>query len=152
VTRLGEMTVRYLGLGGHLVLAERNDDLEVVPVVQLDVPATRLHQHLLHLANDQFSSVLRVQNVYRGSRIRAFPITDPGSASKNLSTIFKYLNPKWFLSSRKYDPGCSSWIRILIFYPSRTPDPGVKKVPDPGSGTLVISTDPATDPSIIKQK
>ncbi len=31
---------------------------------------------------------------------------------------FKYLNPKkWFLSSRKYDPGCSSL--ILIFYPSR---------------------------------
>jgi hypothetical protein len=47
--------VRYLGLGGHFVLAERNDDLEVVPVVQLDVPATRLHQHLLNLANDQFS-------------------------------------------------------------------------------------------------
>jgi len=26
---------------------------------------------------------------------------------------FKYFNPKnWFLSSRKYDPGCSSWIKI----------------------------------------
>ncbi len=36
-----------------------------------------------------------------------------------------------FLSSRKYDPGCSSRIRILIFYPSRIPDPGVKKAPDP---------------------
>ncbi len=33
---------------------------------------------------------------------------------------------KWFLSSRKYDPGCSSRIRVLIFYPSRIPDPGVK--------------------------
>jgi hypothetical protein len=32
-----------------------------------------------------------------------------------------------FLSSRKYDPGCSSRIRILIFYPSQIPDPGVKK-------------------------
>jgi hypothetical protein len=41
-----------------------------------------------------------------------------------------------FLSSRKYDPGCSSRIRILIFYPSRIPDPGVKKAPDPGSATL----------------
>jgi hypothetical protein len=50
---------------------------------------------------------------------------------------FKFLNPqKWFLSSRKYDPGCSSRIRILAFYPSRIPDPGVKKAPGPGSATL----------------
>ncbi len=33
---------------------------------------------------------------------------------------FIYLNPKkWFLSSRKYDPGCLSGIRMLTFYPSR---------------------------------
>jgi hypothetical protein len=57
---------------------------------------------------------------------------------------FKYFNPKktekWFLSSRKYDPGCSSRIRIrmLTFYPSRIPDPVVKKAPDPGSATLVL--------------
>ncbi len=47
---------------------------------------------------------------------------------------FKYFNPKnWFLSSRKYDPGCSSRIRMLTFYPSRIrdPGPGVKKAPDP---------------------
>ncbi len=40
---------------------------------------------------------------------------------------------KQFLSSRKYDPGCSCRIRILIFYLSRIPDPGVKKSLDPGS-------------------
>jgi hypothetical protein len=56
------------------------------------------------------------------SRIRLFSIQDPncfrpGYASKNLSTLPK----KWFLSSRKYDPGCSS----------RISDPGVKKAPDP---------------------
>ncbi len=39
----------------------------------------------------------------------------PGSASKNLSI----LTQKLFLSSRKYDPGCSSRIRIQIFYLSR---------------------------------
>jgi hypothetical protein len=43
-----------------------------------------------------------------------------------------------FLSSRKYDPwfsGYSSPPRILItVYPSRIPDSGVKKAPDPGSG------------------
>jgi hypothetical protein len=37
---------------------------------------------------------------------------------------FKYFIPKkWFLSSKKYDPGCSSRIRMLTFYPSRIPDP-----------------------------
>jgi hypothetical protein len=40
-----------------------------------------------------------------------FSIPDPGSASKNLSILIQ----KVFLSSRKYDPGCSSRIRILIF-------------------------------------
>ncbi len=35
----------------------------------------------------------------------------------------KYFNPK---NSRNYDPVCSSRIRILIFYPSRISDPGVK--------------------------
>jgi hypothetical protein len=82
---------------------------------------------------------MTVQNFSRsGSRIRIFSILNPGSAPKSLC-IF---NPKkWFLSSRKYDPGCSSRNRILIFYPSRIQilifyptrilDPGVKKAPDP---------------------
>ncbi len=52
---------------------------------------------------------------------------------------FKYFNPKkWFLSSRKYDQGSSSRIRILTFYPSRIPDPGVKKASDPGSGSATL--------------
>ncbi len=52
---------------------------------------------------------------------------------------FKYFNPKkWFLRSRKYDPGCSSRIRMLNFYPSRIP--GSKKAPDPGSATLFYNT------------
>ncbi len=41
---------------------------------------------------------------------------------------------------------CSSRNRILIFYPSRTPDPGVKMAPDPdpgsGSATLLSTTVP----------
>jgi hypothetical protein len=67
---------------------------------------------------------------------------------------FKYFNPKnCFLSSRKYDPGCSSRIRILTFYPSRIPDPGVKKAPDPGSGFATLNAGqaahpPATQPRI----
>jgi hypothetical protein len=38
-----------------------------------------------------------------------------------------------FLGSQKYDPGYTSWFRILILYPSRILDPGVKKAPDPES-------------------
>ncbi len=41
-----------------------------------------------------------------------------------------------FLSSRKYDPGCSSRIRILNFYPISDPGYRVKKAPDPGSTKL----------------
>ncbi len=58
------------------------------------------------------------------SRIQIFSIPDPnfvhpGSASKN----FSIFNPKkLFLSSRKYDPACSSRTRILIFLPN--PGPG----------------------------
>jgi hypothetical protein len=50
---------------------------------------------------------------------------------------FEYgiLTQKLFLSSQKYDPGCSSRIRILIF---SIPDPGVKKAPDPGSGSATL--------------
>ncbi len=52
-----------------------------------------------------------------GSRIRIFP-------SRIRIKEFKYFNPKkWFLSSRKYDPGCSSRIP--------DPDPYFLPIPDP---------------------
>jgi hypothetical protein len=64
---------------------------------------------------------------YPGSRIRV--------------KEFKYFNTKkWFLSTRKYDPGCAFWILILTFYPSRISDPGVKKAPDPGSRIRIRNT------------
>jgi hypothetical protein len=31
-----------------------------------------------------------------------------------------------------------SRIRMLTFYPSRIPDPGVRKAPDPGSGSATL--------------
>ncbi len=70
-----------------------------------------------------------------GSRIRTVSIPDPGSSSKNLSILTPPKAKKWFLSSKKYDPGCSSRIPDpdADFLPSRIPDPGVKKVPNPGS-------------------
>ncbi len=62
--------------------------------------------------------MLRIRNVYPGSRIRIFhpgyrikkiPAPGSGPASKILSIFYP---KKLFLSSRKYDPGCSSRIRI----------------------------------------
>jgi hypothetical protein len=62
--------------------------------------------------------------------LRSFPSRileqkDSGPASKN----FSIYNPKkWFVSSRKYDLGCSSQIPDpdLDFYPSQIPDPKVQ--------------------------
>jgi hypothetical protein len=62
-------------------------------------------------------SVLRIRDVYFGSRIRIFSIPDPNFfhprseffPSRIRIKELKYCNPnKWFLRSRKYDPGCSS--------------------------------------------
>jgi hypothetical protein len=78
-----------------------------------------------------FRSVLRIPDVYLGSRIRIF---HPGSRVKKIpdpSRNFIIFSPKsYFLSSRKY-PGCSSRIRILILF--RIPDPRVKMSSNPGS-------------------
>ena len=79
----------------------------------------RLHQQQHRV------SVWRIRDVYPGSGIRIFSIPDPGSASKNLSILTQRKTKKWVLSSRKYDPGCSS----------RIPDKGADflPIPDPGS-------------------
>ncbi len=67
-----------------------------------------------------------------GSRTRIRFFSNPEPGSRIHIKEFKFFNPKnCFLSSRKYDPGFSSWIRILIFHPSQIPDPEVKKAPDP---------------------
>jgi hypothetical protein len=59
-----------------------------------------------------------------GSRIRTVSIPDPGS-SKNLSILTTKKPKKWFLSSKKYDLGCSSLIP--------DPDADFLPIPDPGS-------------------
>jgi hypothetical protein len=66
-------------------------------------------------------------------------ISRVNAGSRILIKEFIYFNPKkakkWFQSSKKYDPGCSSRIPDpdADFLPSRIPDPGVKKAPNPGS-------------------
>ncbi len=82
--------------------------------------------------------MLRIRDVYPGSdffpsRIRTVSIPDPGSSSKKL----RILN-KWFLSSKKYDPGCSSRIRMLTFYPSRIQGSKRHPIPNPGSGSATL--------------
>jgi hypothetical protein len=71
---------------------------------------------------------LRIRDVHPGSQIRISSIPSipnpnffhPGS--RNRVKELKYINPKkWFLSSPKCDPCCSSRIWILIFYSSRIP-------------------------------
>ena len=70
--------------------------------------------------------MLRIRDVYSSvadpgclSRIRIFSIPDPNFfnlGSRIRIKKFKYFNPKnWFLSSLKYDPSCSSRIRIPFF-------------------------------------
>jgi hypothetical protein len=55
---------------------------------------------------------------------------------------FKYFNPKkGFLNSRKYDPGLSSRILILIFYPSRIQGSKRHLIPDPVTGSAIPQPD-----------
>jgi hypothetical protein len=75
--------------------------------------------------------VLRIRDVYPGSRIRLFSIPDPNClypGSRIRIEEFKYFNPKKMVSNSKllkYDPGCST----------RIPDPDADflPIPDPGS-------------------
>jgi hypothetical protein len=74
---------------------------------------------------------------------RTVSIPDPGSSSKNLSILTPKKAKKWFLSSKKYDPGCSSRIPDpdADFLPSQIPDPRLKKAPNPGSRIRIRNTE-----------
>ncbi len=81
------------------------------------------------LSTSIWISVLRIRDVYPGSRIRLFPsrirtvsIPDPGSASKNLSILTP---KKWFPSSRK--SGC--WLSTIPG--SRIQGSKRHRIPDP---------------------
>jgi hypothetical protein len=59
-----------------------------------------------------------------------------GSGSWFFTSWIRNTEKDSFQSSRKYDPGCSFRIRILIFtHPGST----VKKAPDPGSGSATLN-------------
>jgi hypothetical protein len=108
------------------------------PDTQFGSGSRRTKITLKHRQKYLCSPVWPIRDVYPGSRIRTVSIPDPGSWILNKE--FKYFNPsqkkakKWFPSSKKYDPSCSSRIPDpdADFLPSRIPDPGVKKAPNPG--------------------
>jgi hypothetical protein len=99
-------------------------------------------------------SVMRIRDVYPESKLFLTRIPDPNFfhpgyeffpsririfPSRIRIQKFKYFYPrKWFLSSRKYDPGCSSRIRILTFCPSL--DPGSRGQKDTGSRIRIRNT------------
>jgi hypothetical protein len=87
------------------------------------------------------------------SRIPDPTFFHPGSRDPNclhpgsriLIKEFKYFNPKkankWFLSTKKYDPGCSSRIPDpdADFLPSRIQGSKRHPIPDPGSESATLS-------------
>jgi hypothetical protein len=83
------------------------------------------------------------------SNLSPFRILDPGSASKNLSILTPKKTKKWFLSSRKYDPSCSS----------RIPDPHADflPIPDPrcrgqkGTGSRIPANHPPPPEYLLTQ-
>jgi hypothetical protein len=101
--------------------------------------------------DDGIAAVLRIRDVYPGSEF--FPSRIPGQKDSRIwirirIKEFNYFNPKkcFFLSSRKYDPGCSTRNQTpdldLDFLP--IPDPGSRvqgskkhRIPDPEHETLL---------------
>jgi hypothetical protein len=101
------------------------------------------------LVDDILGALISVADPGCLSRIPDPTFFHPGSElspSRIRIKEFKYFKPKkpkkWFLSSRKYDPGCSSWIPDpdADFLP--IPDPGSRgqKATGSGSATLVLIT------------
>jgi hypothetical protein len=98
--------------------------------------------YFLELRNHFFglkylNSLMRIRDPESG--METVRIRDPGW--KKVRSGIRNKHPgsatlkKWFPSSRKYDPVCSSRIGILTL---PIPDPGVKKAPDPGSGSAAL--------------
>jgi hypothetical protein len=79
-------------------------------------------------------SVLRIRDVYPGSRIWFLPIPDHGTRIQKS------------LSSKLNSMGLGSGIRKKPI-----PDPGVKKAPDPGSGSETLALSPSPPFSVSQQ-
>ncbi len=124
-------------------------------LIKVDLPDGRPATGKLRCVFFYRSSVLPIRLVAdpgclsRIRRIQGQKDSGSGFASKKFLSIF---NPKifFFLSSRKYDPGCSSRIRILIFF-KPIPDIGFRrqhKAPDPDPQHCLLDVFP--DPHLGK--
>jgi hypothetical protein len=118
--------------------------------LKLDQPGLRIRD--VHLGSECFPT--RIPDLHQSiltsvadpgclSRIPDPNCLHPGSRIRIKE--FKYSNQKkLFLNSRKYDPGCSSQIRIRDLDPDvfSIPDPGSRgqKAPDPGSRIWIRNT------------
>ncbi len=105
------------------------------------------------------NAVLRIPNVYPGSWF--LPIPDPGSRIQkqeqkrgvkiNLLSYTFFCSHKlhkkinYFIFEMLKKKIGANFQRIITFYPKnifRIPDPGVKKAPDPGSGSATLQQCP----------
>ncbi len=101
------------GFAGVAVFTWASKKEEEKKLKTVKTSTRRTYQNLLK------KQALRSLDVHPGSRIRIFSIPDPNSfhpRSRIRIKEFGYFKlKKLFLSSRKYDPVCSSRIRIVIF-------------------------------------
>jgi hypothetical protein len=107
--------------------------------ITINVPVVYMARDIIH--NDFDAGKIHFEGNWKGWALK-ISVADPGCLSRIRDpnffrprslihiTEFKYFNPKkWFLSSIKYDPDCSSR-NPDDFLP--IPDPG-SRAPDPGS-------------------
>ncbi len=93
-----------------------------------------IKSHSYSTRKNKYHALLLIRDVYTGSKFLPSRNPDPVSASKNLSTLTQKIVSK--LSE--------IWSGFFIpdpdpdFLPSRIPDPGVKKAPDPRSGSAPL--------------
>ncbi len=88
---------------------------------------------MIQVVHPGSGSVLRIheilERIRKRIRIRGFiPLTKGSGCGSGRQKTY---------GSNGSGCGSATLIRILIFYPTRIPDPGVNKAPDPGSATLL---------------
>jgi hypothetical protein len=149
------MTI-FTGVGGFMAVCEMDDDpvpsssMDPAPSsVSLAPTSDKRHKLIQKFCNINTeallmwpSSVWRIRDVYPGSEF-----SHPGSRITDHDTkisISTHKKQNWFVSSKKYDAGCSSRITDpdADFLPSRILDPRVKKAPNPGSGSATVGIMP----------
>ncbi len=104
-------------------------------------------------------AVLRIRDVYPGSRIRIYPsrISDLGSIRFRIPNLHQRISE--FLTQKVVSKLSEIWSGMFIpdpgswfFYPSRIPDPEVKKVRVPGFGSATLALSMKRTAPVKKKK